>query len=475
MAELMIAPLSTPETMSRAVWQAVVEADRLYLQTKLHPSAKPVLEAGLECISMDDLYASVEDYDALNEAIARRLTEGDGGVYAVMGSGCGAQLPYIQRACEEKGWELKLLPGISYAQAAFPQGEQGVYAHCNGLPRRPDTALPLYIDEVDNRLLAGELKNYLQEYYPDEHPVTMAVQTPQGSYRHKTIPLYELDRQAGFFSSTVVLVPPVAFEQKERYGYEDLLYVMRRLRGPEGCPWDREQTHESLKNSMREECYEFMAAVEEDDPVHMTEELGDILMLVLFHCVMGEETGDFTDMDVTDGIVKKMVYRHPHVFARGQADTSAEVLQNWEKLKKAEKGYTTVTETLTSVPESFPALLRAEKVQHKARKVGFDYPEARDAFYKISEETEELREAMEKGESKETIRKEMGDLFFACVNVCRLLGLDCEETVQAATEKFIRRFANMETLAREKGLNLEALSLAEQDKLWEKAKGLEKI
>lgn len=472
MPTLTIAPLSTPQTMSRAVWQAVMGADRLYLQTELHPSAKPVLEAGLAHISMDDLYAHVEDYDALNQAIAQRLLEGDGGVYAVMGSGCGAQLPYIQAACREKGWELVLLPGVSYAQAAFPQGEEGVYVHCNSLPGRPDTALPLYIDEVDNRLLAGGLKNYLQEYYPDEHPVTLAVQTPEGGYAHKTLPLYALDRQEGFFSSTVVLVPPAAFEDKERYGYEDLLYVLRRLRAPGGCPWDREQTHESLKQDLLEECYEFIAAVEEDDSAHMVEELGDILMLVLFHCVLGEETGDFTDMDVTDGIVKKMVYRHPHVFGQGHADTATAVIANWEKLKQKEKGQKTITETLTSVPVSFPALLRAQKVQARARRIGFDYDTAQDAFFKIPEETGELEEVLKQGADP---KKEMGDLFFACVNVCRLLGLDCEETVQKATEKFIRRFEKMETLAEKKGLKLETLSLSEQDRLWEEAKASEKI
>lgn len=472
MPTLTIAPLSTPETMSRAVWQAVEGADRLYLQTALHPSAKPVLEAGLAYTSMDDLYASVEDYDALNAAIAQRLTEGTGGVYAVMGGGCGAQLPHIQDACGQKGWELILLPGLSYAQSAFPQGEQGVYVHCNDLPRRPDTALPLYIEEVDNRLLAGGLKNYLQEYYPDEHPVTLAVQTPEGGYTHKTLPLYALDREEGFFSSTVVLVPPVAFADKERYGYEDLLYALRRLRAPGGCPWDREQTHESLKQDLLEECYEFIAAVEEDDPAHMSEELGDILMLVLFHCVLGEETGDFTDMDVTDGIVKKMVYRHPHVFGQGQADTATEVIANWEKLKQEEKGQKTITETLTSVPVSFPALLRAQKVQARARRIGFDYDTAQDAFFKIPEETGELEEVLKQGADPQ---KEMGDLFFACVNVCRLLGLDCEETVQKATEKFIRRFEKMEALAEKKGLKLETLSLSEQDRLWEEAKASEKI
>ncbi len=472
MSKLIIAPLSTPQTMTRAAWQAIQGADRLFLQTTRHPSAAPVLEAGLTFISMDDLYEQAEDFDALNLSIAQRLTEGAGGVYAVMGGGCGAQLPAIEKACREKGMELKLLGGVSFIQAAFPEAQEGVFVHANGLQERPDTDLPLFIDELDSLLLAGEVKNRLQEFYPDEWPVTLAVQSHDGAYEHMQIPLYALDRQKGYFSSTVVMLPPLPFEKKNRYGYMDALRVLRRLRAPGGCPWDREQTHESLRLALREECYELMDAIREADDVHMVEELGDVLMLVLFHSLLGEETGDYTDLDVTTGLVQKLIYRHPHVFAGGTAKDSQEVLANWDVLKRAEKGQTTYTDTLKSVPRSFPALLRGQKIQAKARKAGFDYADAREAFFKIPEETAELKEAMEKGEQ---VQKEMGDLFFACINVCRLLGMDCEETAQLAGDKFIRRFEKMEQLARQSGRELETLSLPEQDALWENAKTLEKI
>ena len=189
MSKLIIAPLSTPQTMTRAAWQAIQGADRLFLQTTRHPSAAPVLEAGLTFISMDDLYEQAEDFDALNLSIAQRLTEGAGGVYAVMGGGCGAQLPAIEKACREKGMELKLLGGVSFIQAAFPEAQEGVFVHANGLQERPDTDLPLFIDELDSLLLAGEVKNRLQEFYPDEWPVTLAVQSHDGAYEHMQIPL----------------------------------------------------------------------------------------------------------------------------------------------------------------------------------------------------------------------------------------------------------------------------------------------
>ena len=243
--------------------------------------------------------------------------------------------------------------------------------------------------------------------------------------------------------------------------------MLRRLRAPDGCPWDREQTHASLKKDMREECYELMDAIDEDDDEHMVEECGDLLMNVLFHPIIGEEQGRFDDRDVTTEIVKKLIYRHPHVFGNVHVNSSAEVLKNWDALKQKEKGQQTVTATLRSVPRSFPAMLRCEKVQKKARKVGFDFHSASDAFYKIEEETGELKTAMETGVD---IEKEMGDLFFAAMNVCRLLGLDGEETLHKATDKFIRRFEQMEKNIDAAGKKLDGLTLAEMDEYWEKAK-----
>ena len=464
---LTIAPLSTPETMTKAAWQAVRSAPALYLQTREHPSARPVLEAGLSFISMDDLYGEALDYDALNASIADRLTSGGSAVYAVMGGGCFAQLSCIREACEKRGFELILLPGVSYTQAAFPEAQAGQVYTANGLPQDLDTGAPLYISELDNPLLAGEVKLKLQRFYPDDYLVTLAVQQPSGEYAKRTLPLYALDREKGFFASTVLFVPPLPFERKQTYGYEDLLTVMRRLRAPDGCPWDREQTHESLKKDIREECYELLDAIDEGSDEHMIEECGDLLMNVLFHPIIAEEQGRFDDRDVTTEIVRKLIYRHPHVFGTVHVSSSEEVLKNWDALKQKEKGQQSVTATLNSVPRSFPALLRCEKVQKKARKVGFDFDTAADAFYKIGEETEELREAMASGQD---IEQEMGDLLFAAMNVCRLLGLDGEETLHKATDKFIRRFEQMEKNIDTAGKKLEQMTLAEMDEFWEKAK-----
>ena len=318
--------------------------------------------------------------------------------------------------------------------------------------------------------MAGEVKLKLQRYYPDEYPVTLATQEPSGAYIRRTVPLYALDREKGFFASTVLHVPALPFDQKQTYGYEDLLTVLRRLRAPDGCPWDREQTHESLKKDLREECYELMDAIDEKSDEHIVEECGDVLMNILFHPLIGEEQGRYDERDVTTEVVKKLIYRHPHVFGTVQVSSSEEVLKNWEALKEKEKGQQTVTSTLRSVPRSFPALLRCQKVQKKARKVGFDFDTAADAFYKIGEETEELRRAMASGRD---IEKEMGDLFFAAVNVCRLPGLDGEETLHQATDKFIRRFEQMEKNIDAAGKKLSEMTLAEMDEFWELAKTTE--
>ena len=464
---LTIAPLSTPQTLTLSAWKAIEGASRLFLQTAEHPSARPVLEAGLSFVSMDDLYAASADYDELNETIADRLTSGDSAVYAVMGGGCFSQLASIQRACERKGFGLVQLPGVAYYQAAFPEAQAGQAYTANDLPQTVDTDRPLYVSELDNPLSAGEVKLKLQRFYPDEYPVVLAVQQPSGDYDRRTVPLYALDREKGFFASTVLYVSPLAFEQKRSYGYEDLLTVLRRLRAPDGCPWDREQTHESLKKDLREECYELMDAIDEGSDEHMVEECGDLLMNVLFHPIIAEEQGRFDERDVTTEIVSKLIYRHPHVFGTVHVSSSAEVLKNWDALKRKEKGQETVAAALRSVPRSFPALLRCQKVQKKARKVGFDFDTAADAFYKIGEETEEVRSAMASGRDLE---KEMGDLLFAVMNVCRLLGFDGEETLHAATDKFINRFERMEKSIENDGKKLTEMTLAEMDRYWESAK-----
>ena len=467
MKQLIVAPLSTPQTLTRAAWETVLHAETLYLQTAEHPSAKPVTDAGLAFVSMDDLYERAEDFDALNDAVAERLVSGGDCVYAVMGDGCFAQLPAIERAAKRKGFRVEVLPGVSYAKAAFPAVQDAQVYTARTLPKRVDPSEPLLIQELDSPIIAGEVKLALSEIYPDDWPVTLATMQPDGHYAFRTFPLSELDRRRTLFAGSVLYVKPASFEQRTRYGYYDLVAVMRRLRAPGGCPWDREQTHESLKSDLIEECYELNDAIDEQDDAHIVEELGDVLMDVVFHATIADEQGRFNENDVADGIVKKMVYRHPHVFGTEKAESSADVLKRWDELKQKEKNQKTQKEVLCAVPKRFPALMRSSKVQKRARKIGFDWNDADEAMPKVYEELDELKAAM-RGEGD--VSEEAGDLLFAIVNVVRLLGLDSEQLLHDATDKFIERFGQMEALAAADGKNLADLPLSEQDKYWEKAK-----
>lgn len=259
----------------------------------------------------------------------------------------------------------------------------------------------------------------------------------------------------------------VDFTFKEKYTYEDLLEIMRILRCPEGCVWDREQDHKSIRRSFIEETYEAVEAIDNDDPVLLQEELGDVLLQVVFHAQIEAEAGRFTMDDVADGICKKMIYRHPHVFGSVEVKNSDEVLTNWDALKQKEKHQKSTTETLESVTRSLPGLIRAEKVQHKAAKAGFDWDEVSGALDKVREETAEVARAIDgDGDPSE----ELGDLLFAVVNVARFLKTDPEDAINRTTDKFIRRFARVEQAAKDAGRSLSEMSLSEMDALWDAAK-----
>ena len=261
----------------------------------------------------------------------------------------------------------------------------------------------------------------------------------------------------------------VLFEKKEKYDINDLLEIMRLLRSPEGCPWDRVQTHSSIRNDLLEEAYEVADAIDSDDDLALCEELGDLLLQVVFHSQVAVEEQAFDFDEVADGICKKLIYRHPHVFADVIAKTPDEVLNNWDALKKVEKSQATVTDTLKSVPSAFPALMRAQKVQKRAAKAGFDWDKVDGAWDKLLEESREVKQAVEKGDA-DAVSEELGDLLFSVVNVTRFLKVDGEEAISKATDKFISRFDMMERLAVAKGLNLKDLSLSEMDALWDEIK-----
>lgn len=263
------------------------------------------------------------------------------------------------------------------------------------------------------------------------------------------------------------------FQFKENYDINDLVDIVRILRSPDGCPWDREQDHKSIRRDFLEETYEVIEAINKDDKDLLLEELGDVLLQVVFHTQIEREKGAFELSDVADGICKKMIERHPHVFGDVNAETSEQVLENWDVIKKRTKQQKSQTESMLSIPREFPALMRADKVQKKAAKVGFDWDSVEGAFDKVHEELDELKEAVMIGKADNTC-EELGDLLFSVVNVSRFIKVDSEEALTGATDKFIDRFSKVEEMAKERGLDMKETSLEELDKLWDLAKQVSK-
>ena len=259
----------------------------------------------------------------------------------------------------------------------------------------------------------------------------------------------------------------INFVRKPQYGYENLLEIIRLLRSEDGCPWDKAQTHQSIRRGLLEEAYEAAEAIDNDDPVLLKEELGDVLMQVVFHADIESDAGRFTIDDVCDGVVKKLLFRHPHVFGSQCQDSPESVLVSWDKLKRQEKGQKTVADSMDSVARSLPGLWRAEKLQSKAASAGFEWPDVQGALDKLEEEVAELRRAVEEGGD---VPEELGDVLFAAVKVGRFCACDPEDAVNGTCEKFIRRFRAVENGAAAQGREVSQLSLEEMTALWNEAK-----
>lgn len=260
---------------------------------------------------------------------------------------------------------------------------------------------------------------------------------------------------------------------KEKYNFEDLLNIIKVLRSENGCPWDKVQTHETLKEAMLEEAYEVVEAIDKKDTKNLCEELGDVLLQIVFHSQIEKENKQFDITDVVDGISKKMIHRHPHIFADAKAENEQEVLQNWEEIKKKEKAFQTQTEVLKAVPDALPALIKASKVQKKASDLKFDFETVFDALQKVKEEIKELE--MELNEENGNIEEEFGDILFSMVNISRFLKINPEFALTKSMKKFINRFEYVEKSALLKGKKLSELSPEQLDSIWEEAKKKENL
>ena len=281
------------------------------------------------------------------------------------------------------------------------------------------------------------------------------------------MPLYALDHQSDLYNHlTSVFVPSGVPLKHELYELEE---IMRQLRSEDGCPWDREQTHESLASCLIEEAYEVKDAIIKNDEESLIDELGDVLLQIVFHATIGEEDGYFEFGDIVKTVCEKMVRRHPHVFGDISVSNADEVLANWQVIKDEEKANKSISQSMQSVTYSLPSLLRAQKVQKKAADVGFDWESAEHAFEKVIEEVGELRNAISEG-NQTAIREEFGDLLLILSNIARLLDLDAEQALSEAIEKFIGRFTYIEENLEKDGLKPSAVLLERMEALWQASK-----
>ena len=465
-----------PSLMTLQTAELLQNAQHLVLRTERHGVSAWLKEKQIGYETLDSFYDQYEDFSEMHDAMARKLWDMAASApltYAVMDASTDGSVTALAHTKPEDA-VLTCYAGLSTADAclsAVPAERRGdgvrILSATDCVHAAPDPRTPLMITEINDRILAGEVKLWLDDLYADEMEIVFFAPTEKALRKAKVIPLEELDRQKKYDHTCCVYVPAAPFRSRQRFCFEDLKEIMGILRGEDGCPWDCAQTHETLRPYLIEEAWEAVGAIDEQDPDHLADELGDVLLQVVFHASIGESHGTFSLPDITTDICRKMIYRHAHIFGDAHCRTPGEVSANWEELKKKEKGQETQADALDAVARTLPALWRAEKVQKKAAKVGFDWPDVSGAMEKVSEETAELSAAMA-GDGNVT--EELGDLLFAVVNAARFLKVDPEDALHAASDKFSARFRRVEEAAAAQGRRMEDMTLAEMDKLWDEVK-----
>ena len=467
------------DALTIGVLEILKNNKNIYFRTEKHPNVEYLKSMGVNFETCDRFYEKYNNFDDIYKAIANELIaiheeKGDL-VYAVPGHPLVAEksVTLLLQLCEENGIESKLMPSVSFIDAVIEslkldpiEGLKVVDAF-DIRNQVMDKRIGMVITQVYNKFIASETKLVLCEYYRDDTDIVFVrAAGVEGQESIRTIKLYDLDRQDDIDYLTSIYIPK---KQEETKDFQDLLDVMSVLRSEDGCMWDLEQTHESLKRYLIEECYEVIEAIDEEDDEKLVEELGDVLLQIVFHAQIGKEDGYFNINDIVQGITNKMISRHPHIFSDVKVDNADEILSNWDEIKKKEKSINTYTDELKHIPKCFPGLIRADKVQRKAAKVGFDWDDVKPAMEKVLEELEEIKDVYKSGEVSR-IQEEVGDLIFATVNIARLLDIDPEFAVNYTIDKFIKRFQFIEESGIRKGLDMKSMTLDEMDALWNEAK-----
>lgn len=467
--------------LTREAWDVLSNASEIYLRTRKHPTVAG-FPPSLTVHSFDRFYEDGESFADVYERIVEQVLElserPEGVIYAVPGDPfiAEATTPAILKKAESQGIPYRVVPGLSFIEPTFsalgvdPMPHTALLdalelAHMHHPPFPPD--VPALIAQVHSPLVASNIKLTLMAVYPDEHPVQLVHGAGTMSENVEHLPLYQIDRSEDIGLLTALYVPALG----QGTSFEGFQEIIAHLRAPDGCPWDKEQDHQSLRPHLLEEAYEALTAIDKDDPQAMEEELGDLLLQIVLHAQIGSEYGEFSMASILKEIHTKIVNRHPHVFEDLDLEETGEVLENWERLKAEERRSEGHKEEglLDGVAPALPSLTKAQIFQKRAARVGFDWPDLSGVLAKIQEELAELRGVKD----PQSRQAELGDLLFALVNLCRWYEVDAESALREANQRFKRRFSYLEKSVRDQGRSLSDLTLQELDVLWESAKGLE--
>jgi tetrapyrrole methylase family protein/MazG family protein len=472
------------DDLSRKAWRALKQAKTVYLRTNQH-GCVPCLPKGAEYRSFDDVYNTNDTFETVYDTIVDTLiTAAQAGdvAYAVPGDpfvGETTTQKLISRAKAEN-ITIQVINGISYIE---PMLQLIGYDAQNGLqildgldlvtmhhpPINPD--YPAIIGQIYNRLVASDVKLTLMNQYPDEFEVTLIHGAGTSAVQVEKIPLHQIDHSERIGITTSLYVPALG----NMSSFEQFQEIVAHLRAPEGCPWDRKQTHKTLIKYLLEEAYEAIQAIEDDDPQELAKELGDLLLQVVLHTQIAIDDGEFYMTDVLRHINAKMIRRHPHVWKPDEVsvDSAEQVVTNWEAIKAKEKADANgqFESMLAGVPKSMPALMVATQYQDRMARVGFDWSDVSGVVDKIREELDEVRQAQQAGDEAQ-LQEEVGDLFFVMVNWARWMKIDAELALKKANEKVFRRFEYVEKCVIQSGKPFTAFTLQELDEFWNASKKL---